>query len=229
MLFATTKSFKREWIDVLHLVEMGLRGTIQATTKVTPFETVFGNQMRLPTTWMTQTADESIRIFPESSRSVSQYIMELQRNISKIHEDIIHLQESPNTTAVKTKDVRPFEVGCHVMAKLLPVQKSLTEPRFDGPYVITSKLGTWTYEVMHVMTKKKIVRNHHHLKVCPAKLTSDGRHDSLTTTGIRASILRCQSNPSLTGIRANVPKQRVSTRRRTAPERYGFVGKREVW
>jgi transposase InsO family protein len=55
MIYATMQTYKREWNKVLPVVEMGLRGSIQSTTRISPHEVVFGHQMRTPISWMTNT------------------------------------------------------------------------------------------------------------------------------------------------------------------------------
>jgi transposase InsO family protein len=222
MLFATMKSFHKEWIEVLPLVEMGLRGTLQATTKVSPFEILFSKQMRFPNIWMSPISKEKdVSGFTAERRYYSQYIIELQQNLFKVHSNIIQalIQTPSSKQSITKRVVKPLEIGCHVMAKIFPIEKSLVTPRYDGPYLIVSKRGTWTYELEHTVSKKKIIRNHHHVKRCLPKLTSANQKRRIS-----------QSNGSQlinTG-RSNIPVQHMVTRKRVPPERYGFVRRGDV-
>jgi hypothetical protein len=109
------------------------------------------------------------------------------------------------------------------MAKVLPVEKSLTNPRFEGPYVVVKKLGPWTYELDHKITKKKIVRNHHHVKTCPANL------DSIINMGTPSITTKHISHSVVSNVDSNQPAaKRTAPRKRVCPDRYGFVRRGEV-
>jgi len=167
MIYGTTRTFHREWREVLPLVEMGLRSTIQSTTKVSPYELVFGRPMRLPTSWMfgaKDDAENSGRI--GDRRFYSQYVLDLQERLRSVWERCRKKQPKETTTEEEKKKKAQLAVGSRVMARILPIEKSINNARFDGPYVISKKQGDWSYELVHVNTGKRIGRNHHHVKPC---------------------------------------------------------------
>jgi transposase InsO family protein len=225
MLFSTMRSFNKEWVDVLPLVELGLRGTVQASTKVSPFEILFSKSMRLPNIWMNpMSIDNFNKNFVGDRRCYSQYILDLQENLAKVHSDVIHShlhQSPPSQASVAKRIVNSFAIGYHVMAKILPVEKGLTNPRYDGPYVIVNKLGPWTYELEHTITKKTIIRNHHHVKKCATQLVAEAKKpQTITSNAPRLS------STGDTCKFSHVPEQ--MSRQRFPPERFGFVRRGEV-
>jgi transposase InsO family protein len=203
MLYATVKTFKREWKDVLPIVEMGLRSTIHCSTKVSPFEIVFGGKMRIPNSWLYFSCgsmkDETAN---DNRPAISQYIIDLQNKLHWLHSRLAKsYQRKKVKPQVRGGAMRcPFEIGQKVMAKIFPEVKGANYPRYDGPYIIKGKLGDWTYELEHSNTKNIIVRNHHHIK-----------HTSVSTDH------RANSNRSL------VENQHHSHRNRLPVDRYGFL------
>lgn len=200
MLYSCMKSFQKEWVDVIPFVELGLRSTVQSTIKLSPFETLFGKPMRLPTKWLEPTHETPEKKIIENRRQYSEYISDMQKKLEEIHHKIVAQQKRTQPTDSRSG----LMIGSHVMARILPIKKGINEATYDGPYVISRKLGEWTYELTHVKTKKKICRNHHHVK--PIEDPS-------------LSIQPQQSNTAIT--------ERRQKRARKIPDRYGFFNRGE--
>jgi transposase InsO family protein len=168
MVYATSKSFNKEWVEVLPLVEMGLRSTMQSTTKVTPFEVIFGKSMQLPLVWLDPTDGVSQSDIPITRKFCSDYIIQLQGRLSKLQEHVVQSQaktrQEDQIRMEKTKTSMPFSIGEYVMVRILPIEKGINLPRYSGPYVISDKKGDWTYVLTNLSSGETIVRNHHHLK-----------------------------------------------------------------
>jgi hypothetical protein len=206
MVFASTNTYQREWIDVLPVVEMGLRGTIQATTKVSPFELLFGRSMRLPITWMypvVKNAAKPVQVMTAAGERQyhSEYVLRLKDQLNKLWSTVLH-STKPNTRDEKQVG-KPFEIGSYVMSRILPAERGVDKPRFDGPYCVTKKLGEWTYHLTHVENGRTQVRNHHQVKRCNNVLLPSAQPQRPLTE-------RPQSGHML-------------PRKRQAPDRYGFV------
>ena len=151
---------------------MGIRSSIQSTIKVSPFEVLFGKMMRLPTIWMYPTCRKLCEQL-ESRGQYSDYIMQLQARLAQTHANILQTEQHHGSTAGSIKKQGDFiQVGSYVMAKRFPVAKCINNARYDGPYLVSNKLGEWTNQLVHVKTGEKVVRNHHHVKRCSGELSS---------------------------------------------------------
>ena len=168
MIFATTLTYKRDWRAALPIVELGLRSTIHATTKISPYQVIFGRPMRTPLSWMQPS--EVTRTTPRPTLH-SEYVLDLQARLRDIHETLRRNQRPVERMEQNPqRQTRPLESGTCVMARILPVEKGITLPRYEGPYKIVGKLGVWTYVLQHIRTHQQITRNHHHVKVCSSKV-----------------------------------------------------------
>lgn len=164
MIYATTKTYRKDWRSVLPVVELGLRSTVSATTGFTPYQVVFGRTMRLPLTWM----DDQLRpgAANPKGRSYSAFIMELESRMEKVHSTLKdqYLRAKTKLANSPERGSRCYNVGELVMARIFPKAKGMMEPRFNGPYRIVKKLGPWTYELRNESDGAIVHRNHHHVK-----------------------------------------------------------------
>jgi hypothetical protein len=213
MIFATTQDTSMDWKESLPIICMGLRSSIQRTTKVAPYEVLFGQRMRTPLCWQYPIPDEHIQKSSRSSKiaerqMVSEYILDLQYRLKQLHMSIrktINNKRSIETTGNKIS--RPLPIGTVVMARILPITKGIDKPRFDGPYTIIHHLGKWTYRLKHTTTGKIIERNIHHVKT--------------VNFAESMKIIRPQHS---SGTSVLVPTIERPSRARVPPSRYGFSG-----
>jgi hypothetical protein len=213
MIFATTQDTSMDWKESLPIICMGLRSSIQRTTKVAPYEVLFGQRMRTPLCWQYPIPDEHIQKSSRSSKiaerqMVSEYILDLQYRLKQLHMSIrktINNKRSIETTGNKIS--RPLPIGTVVMARILPITKGIDKPRFDGPYTIIHHLGKWTYRLKHTTSGKIIERNIHHVKT--------------VNFAESMKIIRPQHS---SGTSVLVPTIERPSRARVPPSRYGFSG-----
>jgi hypothetical protein len=201
MLFATVKTSGREWKEVLPMIEMGLRSTIQNSTKCSPFEVVFGRTMKLPIMWAYPNEVGKARAIPQNKQTMSDYILEFQQKLAQTHRKLAELAQHRKQPSRGKEGTIPWNVGQQVMARILPEKKGIDIPKYAGPFVIIQKLGEWTYRLQHTITKQIMDRNHHHLKI----ITTSPDYS-------RATIISPSSQP--------IPAR--DTRNRRPVDRYGF-------
>jgi hypothetical protein len=205
MIYASTTASSKDWKECLPMLTMGLRSTIQKTTKVSPFEALFGCKMRTPLCWQypehfSKGPNIKTQRIANERVIMSEYIIDLNNQLERIHSQIRanYSQKRPKTKRV----AEPYPVGTTVMAKILPTIKGINQPRYSGPYTIIQQLGSWTYRLQHCHTNEIIDRNIHHIK--KSYLTKSlSHHTNIEDTEDRKDIRR-------------------SSRRRHQPTRYGF-------
>ena len=133
-------------------------------------------------------------------------------------------QRERNKTKHQNGAVRkaiPLKLCQVAMARILPIEKGIHLPRFDGPYKITKILGEWTYELTHTKTGQKIDR---HVKLC----LSSGEPVSQASRVHEATIeQRVPLQPSVR-FKTRESLRRESRRSRFPPDRYGFSVRGEV-
>ena len=210
MLFATTKTNRQDWVSALPIVEMGLRATIHARTKLSPYQVVFGRPMRVPLSWATAVGATQLPLATgeNTPRQYSQFVMDLQAQLMETWTMIGRLKDRGNE--VKPRNAVPLTVGATVMARILPAVTGVTAARYDGPYRVTGCLGRWTYELTHIATGRKVHRNWHHVKVCPEEFTSIQTPAQTMASPKNTEGMHCALKP--------LPP----LRRRVPPSRYGF-------
>jgi hypothetical protein len=164
MLFATTKTYGKDWKEVLPIVAMGLRSSVQRTTGISPHEALFGRTMKTPIEWVNPSTSSN----PPHEQNISEFVVDLKEKLQKIHQllrENFHKKHIPSNT-----NFSPWNVNDYVMAKVLPLQKGVDKPRYYGPFVITERLGLWTYRLKHISSGEMIDRNIHHLKKINRKI-----------------------------------------------------------
>jgi hypothetical protein len=218
MVHATMQTNKKEWDQTLPLIEIGLRASIQSSTRLSPHEIIFGQKMRLPIVWNTpKNCKHSVPKFRSERVFYSQFVLDLKKNLEKTRQLCI---DHPKEPVFQQHDkVKPFLTGTTVMARIFPNKKGIRERRYDGPYKIIGNLGKWTYRIEHVDNGTRIIRNHHHLKACPGRLVDFNLHNG-------------ENHIALSHPREQQEQQQLILRRparlRMAPTRYGFSKRGEV-
>lgn len=206
MIYTTAKSTGKEWVDVIPTVEMALRSCVHEITKLTPYEVLFGMKMTTPFS----------RIGKREQKCTNEYVRKLQNEIHAIQTKVRKSQRF-----YESEEEVAFKVGDKVYAKILPKQKGIDKPRYEGPYVITRIKGNWCYVLKHCITGSITERNYYHLKTCripcplESKTTRIKTRQTSIQTGTDASIKEHPSN-------ITVSIRRYPRRERYAPKRYGL-------
>ena len=173
MLQTTMTCQKSDWETVLPIVEMALRGTVQKTINVSPYEVVFGKTMRFPFLWnVNEYSGTNNTPIKMNSYSYSTYIDNLNRNLKCIADDILKRKKQQDHNNNQKLKAQPLQLGQIVFARNLPKVSKLGVCKFDGPYEIIKLIGKWTYNLRHVHSGKLIDRNIHHIKLYTGPITS---------------------------------------------------------
>lgn len=166
MIHITATCFQRDWREVIPIVELGLRSTIQRSTNLTPFEVVFGKRMKTPVEWAHIVKWGIQKEGNQRTQCQSEYVLELQRKMAEIHMKVIEtcMKRDESDKEEIRKKVKPLQIGDKCMAKVLPRAGRLYDKRYNGPYVVTRLLGDWTYELKHIQSGEVIQRNYYQVK-----------------------------------------------------------------
>jgi hypothetical protein len=221
MIYATTQTYNRDWRDILPIVAMGLRSSVQRSIGVSPFEVIFGHTMRTPLQWRYPIP----ATLKSSANNISEYVLDLKERLKRVHQLLRqHNSANKEKRSDGTNTCPPWKIDDIVMAKILPTIKGVDMPRYYGPFVIIERLGSWTYRLKHKVTEEVIDRNIHHLK----KMNSNSMAiQPAKKTTFRTTAVSHKSHtfvPTVTNSFSNLPNLSVykSTRLRHAPLRYGF-------
>jgi hypothetical protein len=93
MIYASTTASSKDWKECLPMLTMGLRSTIQKTTKVSPFEALFGCKMRTPLCWqypehISKGPNIKTQRIANERVILSEYIIDLNNQLERIHSQI---------------------------------------------------------------------------------------------------------------------------------------------
>ena len=140
-------TLKAEWDECLPYVLWAYRGTIHKTTGFSPYQLLFGKEMRMP-------LDELVQYWrgkeEEDCGSVSEYIHSLRASMELVRE-MAYEREKGEKTKKKTyydqkARVRAFEVGSFVLV-FRPTLKDQLVNQWQGPFPVAKVLTPVTYKV----------------------------------------------------------------------------------
>ena len=173
-LFRTAKSMirvsvnenKKEWDEVLPVINMALMNSVAQSTKYAPFEVVFGKRARLPLDWQFPVIQgENTK---QKCSTENDYIIDLRNKLKEIEENVRkNLQMSIRRQADyynKNKLFQNVKVGDLVLVRQTRNGKGQKKCRYDGPYVVIGKLDECTYELQNIETNEKIRRSYNQIK-----------------------------------------------------------------
>ena len=220
MLYATTRSTGKNWVDVIPSVEMGLRCSQIKDIKLTPYEIVFGRKMSTP---LNHSCWEKCRI-----PKVSDYVNDIRKILEEIHGKMRNIKKK-ETMLGKNKQ---FKIGEMVFVKIFPIRKGINLPRYGGPYKIIGIKGEWCYVLRNCKTGEVVERNHYHIKKYNGSLESQkgkrkrGRTHANTSIWSRTKTASAGSNNLDVhvgeGAGTSIERRRYPERNRRQATRYGF-------
>ena len=146
----------RTWDEILPLVLFAIRASKHESTGFSPFELMYGYQIRGP-------LDIIRELWVEEDKEgepvdLHQYVLDLRTTMRELAKQAVEREETTKK-AVKDRydkkaELVDFEVGEKVFL-LLPQKVSSLSPSWVGPYVIQQKLGPVSYRVLlHDRVKK---------------------------------------------------------------------------
>ena len=155
------------WDEVIPKVCFAYRTAVHATTKMTPFEMLYGRQPKFPGDLVYPPEIPIIELPPES-------YAEKQRQQFRLIYEKMEKQREVNIDRFKFNHDRKvrggeFEIDDHVW--VLNSQKKIgvcpkLSPKYVGPYQVVEKLNNLNYKVKRVDGKKKVLVHRNRLKRC---------------------------------------------------------------
>jgi len=133
------------WNDVLPLVEFTYNNSYHSSIGMAPYEALYGRRCRTSLCWYQD---------GEAFVLGLEFLQETTSKVKLIQERMRVAQSRQKSYADKRRRPLEFEEGDHVFLRVTPTtgirrvlrSRKLT-PRFIGPYQITRRIGTTTYEI----------------------------------------------------------------------------------
>ena len=146
----------QDWDKWLPYVLFAYREVPQASTGFSPFELVYGRQVRGPLDILKETWEAPSQ---GSDESIVSYVLSVQERLAKMTElvkkNLAQAQVEQKQWYDQNARERVFKDGDQVLV-LLPTSTSKLMASWQGPYGITKRVTPVTYEVnMHDKRKKK--------------------------------------------------------------------------
>jgi hypothetical protein len=129
MIYSINKTYNKGRNEILFIVVMGLRSTVQATTRLSPYEFVFGYPMKLPVQWVTP--HNKTMQYTETNKDrkkCSEYVMDLPKKLKNLHAKCINSQRRDNACLNhgNLQGDLSYKIGTSVMARTLSIEKVST-------------------------------------------------------------------------------------------------------
>ena len=136
---------EKDWDEGVHLVLFAAREAVQESTGFSPFELVFGHQVRGPLSLLSEQWSDR-----ETHVSLLDYVVKfkerLHRACALARENLESAQSRMKTWYDRKARRRVFKPGDKVLV-LFPLQQNPLQARFHGPYEIQSKVNDLNYVV----------------------------------------------------------------------------------
>jgi transposase InsO family protein len=166
MISATMQRHRISWCQALPFVEMGLRCSIQSSTRFSPYEVLFGKKMSLPLCWKypLPLAED------KSTVNSNQYLQELNENLQWMHTEVMKNADLAASQQKAYYDrnrmFKEINVGDQVLVKITGhLPNKFPRNIYDGPYIVVSRKGNWNYKLKDLQTGELIDRNYNQVKI----------------------------------------------------------------
>ena len=142
---AATKEGK-DWDTLLPYLLFAYREVPQASTGFSPFELIYGHQVRGPLDILRETWESS----PKSSESIVSHVLSIHDKLDKlrslVQENLAKAQDYQKAWYDKHARSHEFHQGDQVLV-LLPTSKNKLLAEWQGPYPVIRRIGKVVYEV----------------------------------------------------------------------------------
>ena len=146
MLRKCAKEEGKDWDKLLPYLLFAYREVPQASTGFSPFELLYGRQVRGPLDILRESWESSSK----SSESVVSYVLTMREKLDRmtelVQENLAKAQKKQKEWYDQNARAREFQTGDLVLV-LLPTSSSKLLAQWQGPYQIKRKLGKVNYEV----------------------------------------------------------------------------------
>ena len=143
MLRLYVKDQPSKWEDFLHLPEFSYNNNYQASTKLSPFEILYGRKCCTPISW--DNPVDRLMLGPDLLKEMELTVKQVQGNVKVA-------QDRQKSYANVKRTEREFQVGDHVFIKVNPKKSSLNlgscsklAARYCGPFENLSRIGAIAY------------------------------------------------------------------------------------
>ncbi len=154
MLRRVAADDKRDWDQMLPYFLFGIREVPQASTGFTPFELLFGRQPR----GLLDVAKEAWEQQPAAHRSTIEHVREMRERIDRVmplvREHLMKAQQAQQRHYNRAAQPREFQPGNHVLV-LVPTAACKFLAKWQGPYMVTERVGPVTYRVRQLGRRKE--------------------------------------------------------------------------
>jgi hypothetical protein len=141
-----TRDQPRTWFDWVPWAEFSYNTSVHSSTKVTPFEVVYGVPPPSLLTYVPSTS--KVQAVDEHLRDRDYILCELRRNL-------LLAQNRMKCQADQHRRDVSFDIGDYVYLKLQPYRQTSVAfrssmklaPRFFGPYQVIAKVGSVSYRL----------------------------------------------------------------------------------
>jgi hypothetical protein len=134
-----------KWDKHLPLAEFSYNNIYQESTKMSPFEALYGWPCRTPLSW--SESGERVIFGPDN-------VTEVEEKVKQIQANILAAQSRQKSYTNKRYSPLEFKVGDHVYLRVSLMKgvrrfgiKGKLAPRYIGPYPIIDKYGPTSYQV----------------------------------------------------------------------------------
>ncbi|CAH1242223.1 GIN1 [Branchiostoma lanceolatum] len=159
MLKKVSKEDPKDWDKLVPYLLFAYREVPQESTGFSPFELLYGRNVRGPLQVLRESWEES----PKSSENVISYIMKMRERLSSmtemVGERLKASQAKQKLWYDKRSRAREFSPGDQVLV-LLPSSKVKLEAEWQGPYTVVRRVGSVDYELETPEKRKKHVILH---------------------------------------------------------------------
>ena len=155
MLRRTADEEGKNWDHFIPYLLFAYREVPQASTGFSPFELLYGRQVRGPLDILRETWEASTK----SSDSVVSYILSIQDRLAKlqelVHINLANAQKTQKTWYDRHARERVLKPGDQVLV-LLPTSTNKLLAEWQGPYTVVRRIGQVVYEInMHDRRRRK--------------------------------------------------------------------------
>ena len=105
-----------KWQDYLHLVEFAYKNGYRTSTKMSPFEVLYGRKCRTLVTW--DSLVDQLMLGPDLLKELTQLVTKVQHNLKEA-------QDRQKNYADKKRKDKYYQIGDHVYLKVKEKWSSL--------------------------------------------------------------------------------------------------------